>query len=63
MEDSIVDTKKLQEALTKIASVCEEHVAKPREHQQINMALKLIADTLSKLINERAAAAKEDKVV
>lgn len=62
MEDSI-DVKKLQEALTTIAAVCDEHVAKPREHKHINECLKLIADTLSKLLNERAEASKEQKVV
>ena len=58
MED--VNVKKLQEALTTVASVCEEHTAKPREHKHINECLKLIADTLSQLINERAEKAKEE---
>lgn len=59
MED--VNVQKLQKALLDIAAVCDEHIAKPREHRNIEQSLKLIADTLSKLLSEQTK--KEDPVV
>ena len=58
MED--INVEKLQEALLVIASVCDEHTARPKEHRKIEQSLKLITDTLSKLLSERV---KEEPVV
>jgi hypothetical protein len=54
-----IDVKKLQDALTTVAEVCEQHVATATKHREIANSLQHISQTLSKLINEKAQQKQE----
>jgi Ni,Fe-hydrogenase III large subunit len=53
------EIKDLQDALTVVAKVCDKHKATPAKHKEIAESLKLITDTLSKLLREKMTSQEQ----
>ena len=53
------EIKELQEALNVLAQVCDQHVDTPANHRKIAESLKLVTDTLSKLLKDKLAVQEQ----